>query len=333
MASELDLPRHPQMDLRRCGFSGLHVSAIAVGMPCNIHNKSEFGYQRAMVHRALDLGITHFDFPASWSGRIGVPGKQTQGTLASLRQHRDDVVLAAHIGFGARRRRSVGFGSRKDLVSALNVILRGLSLDYVDILYSDRYDPNTPLEETMEALSSAVTQGKALYVGLSGYAPAMARRAIEILYKLGNPPIVCQAPFSMVNPWAEDALLDILDSYSVSFVADNPLASGALDASTQLSGNHRHSQWASQSGLGSAAEVLAMIADTRSQNISQLALSWVLRNRRVSSAIITPETPRQLDDLSASAAHTSFTAGELEAINELITATYQGHPRLLHRKF
>jgi L-glyceraldehyde 3-phosphate reductase len=286
-----------------------------------------------MVQRALDLGITHFDFPASWSGRIGVPGKQMQSTLASLRQHRDDVVLAAHVGFGARRRPSVGFGSRKDLLSALNAILRGLSLDYVDILYSDRYDPNTPLEETMDALASAVSQGKALYVGLAGYAPAMARRAIEVLYKLGNPPIVCQAPFSMLNPWAEDALLDILDSYSVSFVADNPLASGALDTTTRLSESHAYSQWGSQVGVGDGVETLARIAKNRSQNVSQLALSWALRNYRVSSAIVTPQTPRQLDDLSAAVAHTSFTAGELEAINELIDTTQHGHPQLLHRKF
>lgn len=329
MARELDPPQHPPMVYRRCGFSGLHVSAIAVGLPCGTNGTGQYGSHRALVQRALDHGITHFDLPASWAGSDGTSSKPLQGVLAVLRQHRDDVVLAAHIGFGTRRKRSVGFGSRKDLLSSLNAVLRGLSLDYVDILYSDRYDPNTPLEETMEALASAVRQGKALYAGLAGYAPAMARRAVEILYELGNPPIVCQAPFSVLNPWVEDALLDILDSYRVSFVADNPLASGTLDTEIPSSGNQGYGQWPGQA-VGSATEELSKIADDRGQNLSQLALSWVLRNCRVSSAIITPQTCRQLDDFCAAVAHTSFTAVELEAIVQSTKVGQCGHSNLIH---
>jgi L-glyceraldehyde 3-phosphate reductase len=197
-------------------------------------------------------------------------------------------------------------------------------LEYVDILYSDRYDPNTPLEETMGALASAVRQGKALYVGLAGYAPAMARRAVEILYELGIPPVVCQAPFSVLNPWAEDALLDILDSYRVSFVADNPLASGELDGAVRPDEDKDYDQWPWKVGARAVTKDLSVIAEARNQNLSQLALSWVLRNCHVSSAIITPQTIGQLDDLCAAVRHTSFTAVELETIAELLQSGQYG---------
>ncbi|MEY9997994.1 L-glyceraldehyde 3-phosphate reductase [Streptomyces sp. V4I8] len=323
LARELDLLRHPPMVYRRCGFSGLHVSALAVGLPWSTNDKGQAGIHRVLVQRALDLGITHFDVPASWAATTGGSGKQMQGALANLRRHRDDVVLAAHIGFGARRQQSVGFGSRKVLLSSLHAVLRGLSLEYVDILYSDRYDPNTPLEETMGALASAVRQGKALYVGLAGYAPAMARRAVEILSDIGIPPIVCQAPFSVLNPWAEDALLDILDSYRVSFVADNPLASGELDWTVQSDEDKDYGQRPWMPRARSVTNNLSVLAEARNQNLSQLALSWVLHNCRVSSAVITPRTVSQLEDLCAAVGHTSFTAVELETITELLRAGHR----------
>lgn len=312
--------KQPEMLYRRCGYSGLHVSAIALGLPLSAGDRLQPGLRKAMAQRAFDRGITHFDLPASWMRRRPTSGRRMSDALAGLRRHRDDVVLAAHVGFGARQGQSAGFGSRKQLLSSLDAILRGLSLEYVDVLYSDRYDPSSPLEETMEALVSAVHQGKAFYIGLAGYAPIMARRAVEILYRLGTPPIVCQASFSMLNPWVEEALLDVLDSYRVSFVADNPMANGLLSEETLLNVNHGRGSVVRSMRDNTDFHLLKTIAAARGQTLSQLALSWVLRDRRVSSAIITPESPARLVELCAAVDQTSFTAAELEAITASIGA-------------
>ncbi|MFD8396195.1 aldo/keto reductase [Streptomyces sp. NPDC059680] len=273
-----------------------------------------------MAQRSFHRGITHFDLPTSWTERRAVSGRPMSDVLGGLRGHRDDIVLAAHVGFGARQGHSFGFGSRKHVMSSLDSTLRKLSLEYVDILYSDRYDPSTPLEETMGALVSAVNQGKAFYIGLAGYAPTMARRAVELLHKLGNPPIVCQASFSVLNPWAEEALLDVLDSYQVSFVADNPLANGLLDQSEFLNANRGRDSLMWPMRDQADFDVLETIAADRGQTLSQLALSWVLRDRRVSSVIISPGSALQLDELCAAVDQTSFTAAELEAITASINS-------------
>ncbi|MEU2718299.1 aldo/keto reductase [Streptomyces sp. NPDC007205] len=318
LAYESALSRTPHMPYRRCGYSGLHVSAISLCVPLSASNRRQPGLRKTLAQRAFDRGISHFDLPASWMARRSVSSRRMNDALAGLRRQRDEIVLAAHVGFGTRQGQSFGFGSRKQLMSSLDSVLRGLSLEYVDILYSDRYDPSTPLEETMGALVSAVNQGKAFYIGLAGYAPTMARRAIEILYELGSSPIVCQGSFSVLNRWAEEALLDVLDFYRVSFVADNPLANGLLDTKTFRNVNSHRDQLMWPMRDHTDLDLLKTVASARGQTLAQLALSWVLRDRRVSSAIITPESPAQLDELCAAAEQTSFTEAELEVITASI---------------
>ncbi|WP_129312372.1 aldo/keto reductase [Streptomyces sp. L2] len=318
LAHESTASSTPRMLYRRCGYSGLHVSAISLCLALNAGHRRHPSLRKTMRRRAFERGVTHFDLPATWVGRGAVPSRRMGDALAGLRHRRDDVVLAAHAGFRSRQGQSLGFGSRKQLLSTLDSVLRGLSLEYVDILYSDRFDPGTPLEETMSALVSAVHQGKAFYIGLAGYAPTMARRAVEMLYELGCPPVVCQGSFSLLNPWAEEALLDVLDSHQVSFVADNPLANGLLNTEMVLDfGRSRDSLvWPMRENTDFG--LLKATAAGRGQTLSQLALSWVLRDRRVSSAIINPESPAQLDELCAAVDQTSFTEAELEAITAAI---------------
>jgi len=329
LARELDLPQHSPMVYRRCGLSGLHVSAIAMGLHCRDRDTDAAGMQQALIQEALDLGVNHFDLSATCVRNIRTSGRPMDELLGPLREHRHDIILAAHIGFGSRRTGAVAFGSRKDVISSLDSVLKGLSLDYVDILYSDRHDPNTPLEETMEALAASVRQGKALYVGLSGYAPAMARKAIATLRRLGTPPVVCQASFSVLNPWAEDALLDILRAYGVSFVADNPLASGALRAEALQGGRSGDRGSFANNGSVTLPAMLSKIAADRDQSISQLALSWVLQNHHVSAVVIDPEASGDLLDLCSAVTHTSFSAAELETISALAQADPYGQLGLM----
>lgn len=323
MAHAYSVSCPPQMTYRRCGNSGLHVSSLSLALSFDTGDERHPGLQKPLIRKAFGAGINHFDLPASWAARNIGQYSHARSTLSTLRQYREEVVISAHVGFGSRHGQASGFGSRKQILSSLSAILRGLSLECVDVLYSDRYDPHTPLEETMAALASAVKQGKALYLGLSGYAPAMARRAVDILYDLGTPPVVYQGSFSVLNPWPEDALLDILDSYGVSFIADNPLASGLLDSDDFFESKQRTRPLNWQvDPVEPAIDSLKGFAKTRGQSLSQLALSWVLRDQQVSSAIITPNSLLQLEEFWGVIEQAPLAENELQ---EIARSIYSGH--------
>lgn len=251
--------------------------------------------QEALVERALMLGINLFDLTFPPAARTGGASQVT--IPESLRHLRDDMVLSTQAGFHPRGGLA-GFGSRKSVLSSLNSILRRTGLDYIDILWMNRFDRMTPMEETMGALSSLVRQDKVLYVGLAGYAPAPARRAAELLRELGTPAIACLAPFSLINPWVEDGLLDTLDEQGISLLADSLLSNFLVEGTT----------WRD-------SETLSEIAAARGQTPASLSLSWVLRDRRVASALIKVASGAQLEESCMAADHMRFTPAEIDAVN------------------
>ncbi|MFO7690456.1 MAG: L-glyceraldehyde 3-phosphate reductase [Cryobacterium sp.] len=326
-----DSARYDSMPYRRSGRSGLKLPAISLGLWQNFGDDKPLETQRAIVRRAFDLGITHFDLANNYGPPAGSAetnfGKLMREDLAP---HRDELVISTKAGYDMWPGPYGNNGSRKYLLASLDQSLGRMGLDYVDIFYSHRADPDTPLEETMGALHTAVTSGRALYAGISSYSPERSREAARILAEMGTPLLIHQPSYSMFNRWVEDDLLDTLDDIGVGCIAFSPLAQGLLtdrylngipaDSRVARDGSANTSMVNEQTLAGIRA--LTRIAAGRGQSLAQLALAWVLRSPRVTSALIGASSVAQLESNVAALDNLDFTAEELAAIDE--HATEQG---------
>ena len=330
--------RYGQMPYRRCGRSGIKLPAVSLGLWQNFGDDRPLTTQRAIVRRAFDLGVTHFDLANNYGG-IGPAETLGQGNNGSpygsaeinfgrimredLCPYRDELIISTKAGYDMWPGPYGDHGSRKYLLASLDQSLRRMGLDYVDIFYSHRFDPDTPLEETMGALDTAVRSGRALYAGISSYSAERTVEAVSVLRSLGTPLLIHQPSYSMLNRWIEGGLLDVLGREGIGCIAFSPLAQGVLTGK-YLGGvpaGSRASQDGSLRADQLAEPVLAhvralnQIAQARGQSLAQLALSWALRDPRVTSVLIGASSVAQLEENLGAAAHTSFTDDELAAID------------------
>jgi L-glyceraldehyde 3-phosphate reductase len=315
------------MPYRRCGRSGLLLPAISLGLWHNFGHDRPLGTQRAIVRRAFDLGITHFDLANNYGTPYG-SAEENFGRLLDLdlRPHRDELIISTKAGWDMWPGPYGEFGSRKYLLASLDQSLRRMGLDYVDVFYSHRLDRDTPLEETMGALDTAVRQGKALYAGISSYPPAQTREAAAILRSMGTPLLIHQPNYSLLDRWIEDGLLDALEETGAGAIVFSPLAQGVL-TNKYLDGIPAGSRAARGGSLSVdelTDEVLATIraldelATDRGQTLAQMALSWVLRDARVTSALVGASSVAQLEDNVAALQRLEFGDDELARIDRLV---------------
>ncbi|MFD1833079.1 L-glyceraldehyde 3-phosphate reductase [Streptomyces desertarenae] len=313
------------MPYRRTGRSGLRLPAISLGLWHNFGDDRTPRTRRAILRRAFDLGITHFDLANNYGPPPGAAEEYFGRILATdFRGHRDELVLSTKAGYLMHPGPYGEWGSRKYLLSSLDASLRRMGLEYVDVFYSHRFDPGTPLEETMGALASAVHQGKALYAGVSSYSARRTREAARILRGMGVRPLIHQPSYSMINRWIEDdGLLDALEEEGMGCIAFAPLAQGLLTGK-YLDGVPEGSRAARGSSLDPGLltdEVvgrlrgLSAIAERRGQTLAQLALNWVLRDPRMTSALIGASSVAQLESNVAALRAPELTAGELAEID------------------
>jgi L-glyceraldehyde 3-phosphate reductase len=316
--------RYGPMPYRRVGQSGLRLPAVSLGLWHNFGDDKPLADQRAILRRAFDLGITHFDLANNYGPPYGAAERNFGTHLAAdFRPYRDELVISSKAGWDMRPGPYGDGGSRKYLVASLDQTLQRTGLDYVDIFYSHRPDPDTPLEETMGTLASIVQQGKALYAGISSYGPELTARAADLLDQLGVPLLIHQPSYSMLNRWVEGGLLDTLGERGVGCIAFSPLAQGML-TNRYLGGipeGSRASQGKSLSPDLLTDESLAHIrklndlAQERGQSLAQMALAWVLRDERVSSVLIGASSVGQLEDSAAAVANLRFTDTELAEVD------------------
>ncbi|MGW5001484.1 L-glyceraldehyde 3-phosphate reductase [Streptomyces hydrogenans] len=321
--------RYDDMPYRRSGHSGLKLPALSLGLWHNFGPDRSAESQRAILRRAFDLGITHFDL----ANNYGPPPGSAESALGEFLRtdfapYRDELVISTKAGYLMWPGPYGEWGSRKYLLSSLDQSLRRLGLDHVDIFYSHRFDPDTPLEETMGALHTAVQQGKALYVGVSNYSAEQTREAARILGELGTPLTLHQPRYSMLDRRPEDeGLLDALDELRVGSIAYSPLEQGLLSA-RYLDGIPEDSRAASDSpflnrdavteDLVTRLRALNDIAASRGQTLAQLALAWVLRGGRVTSALVGASSPRQVEDSVSALRHLDFDTEELALVDALV---------------
>ena len=323
-----DPERYERMRYNRCGRSGLKLPAISLGLWQNFGHERPLETSRAIVRRAFDLGVTHFDLANNYGPPYG-SAEEVFGELLrkDLAPYRDELVVSTKAGYDMWPGPYGEWGSRKYLLASLDQSLRRMGLDYVDIFYSHRLDPETPLEETMGALATAVQQGKALYAGISSYSAAKTSEAAAILRDLGVPLLIHQPSYSMFNRWIEPELLDVLGEEGIGCIAFSPLAQGLL-TDRYLGGvpegsraSRRGSLSTDQLSEQTMAKVRALneIASRRGQTLAQLAIAWVLRDPRVTSALIGASSVEQLEQNVASLDEPSFTAEELAEIDRYAT--------------
>lgn len=329
MSWEPDPARYGTMKYRRCGRSGLILPAISLGLWQNFGGARPLEVSRGILRRAFDLGITHFDLANNYGPPYG-SAEETFGRVlgTDFVHHRDELVISTKAGYDMWPGPYGEWGSRKYLLASLDQSLRRMGLEYVDIFYSHRFDPETPLEETMGALDTAVRQGKALYVGISSYSAERTREAAAILRQLGTPLLIHQPSYSLLNRWVEPELLGVLEQEGIGCIAFSPLAQGLL-TNKYLDGVPEGSRAAAtSSSLGremlsehNLAKVhgLAEVASRRGQRLSQMALAWVLRDPRVTSALIGVSSTEQLEDDLASLQNLDFSPEELSDIDRLAT--------------
>ncbi|MFI7550416.1 L-glyceraldehyde 3-phosphate reductase [Micromonospora sediminimaris] len=317
--------RYDQMPYRRSGASGLRLPAISLGLWHNFGPDRPVERQRDIVRRAFDLGVTHFDLANNYGPPPGSAEENFGRMLAGdLKPYRDELVISSKAGYLMWPGPYGEWGSRKNLIASLDQSLRRLGLDYVDIFYSHRYDPDTPLEETMGALDAAVRSGKALYVGISNYTSEQTERAAAILRDLGTPLLINQPAYSMFNRWTEqDGLLDTLERVGAGCIAYSPLAQGLL-TDRYLDGipadsRVRTSVFLNESDVNeqrlATIRGLAAIAQRRGQSLAQLALAWALRDPRMTSLIIGASSVPQLEANIAAVENLDLTAEELAEID------------------
>jgi len=298
---------------------------VSLGLWQNFGDESPLEVQRAILRRAFDLGVTHFDLANNYGPPAGAAEINFGRLLREdFRPYRDELIISTKAGYGMWAGPYGDWGSRKYLLASLDQSLARMGLEYVDIFYSHRFDPNTPLEETMGALDAAVRSGKALYAGISSYSPQQSQEAYAILKSMGTPLLIHQPSYSMVNRWIEGGLLDTLGDLGVGCIAFSPLAQGVL-TSKYLGGIPAGSRASRNESLTSdqlsdqtLAYVRALneIAASRGQTLAQMALSWVLRDARMTSALIGASSVAQLEENLAAARNTVFTEDEIAAIDK-----------------
>jgi L-glyceraldehyde 3-phosphate reductase len=316
--------RYDAMRYRRVGRSGLLLPAVSLGLWQNFGGERPLEDQRAIIRRAFDLGITHFDLANNYGPPYGSAEENFGRILAGdLRGHRDELIVSTKAGYDMWPGPYGDWGSRKYLLASLDQSLRRLGLDYVDIFYSHRFDPATPLEETMGALDSAVRQGKALYAGISSYSAERTRDAARILGALGTPPLIHQPSYSLLNRWIEDGLLEVLGEEGIGCIVFSPLAQGML-TDRYLDGVPAGSRASRPGTLGAdllseenLARVRALneVARRRGQTLAQLALAWTLRDPRVTSTLIGASSVAQLESNVGALDRLAFGDDELAEID------------------
>ena len=320
--------RYEGMRYQRTGHSGLKLPAVSLGLWHNFGGVDPFETSRAMLLRAFDLGITHFDLANNYGPPAGSAEETCGQVLAQeLRAHRDELVISSKAGYGMWSGPYGEWGSRKYLVASLDQSLVRLGLEYVDICYSHRFDPETPLEETMGALDHLVQSGKALYVGISNYPADVTRRAAQILRKLGTPCLIHQPVYSMFNRWVEPELLTALREEKMGCIAFSPLAQGLL-TDKYLAGIPADSRAGKAHGFLRPAHVtddklakirrLDVLAKVRGQKLAQMAIAWVLRHPEMTSALIGASKVSQIEDAVAALSNTRFSDSELRAIDAIV---------------
>jgi len=320
--------RYDTMTYNRVGNSGLKLPAISLGWWYNFGGRDHIENGRSIARRAFDLGVTHFDL----ANNYGPPPGSAEESFGQLYQrdfqpYRDELIVSTKAGYDMWPGPYGEWGSRKYLLASLNASLKRMKLDYVDIFYSHRFDPETPLEETMGALDSAVRQGKALYAGISSYNPEMTRRAAAVLRQMGTPCLIHQPSYNMFDRWIEDGLLDVLVEEGIGCIVFSPLAQG------QLTGRHlkgipsgaratkTERVWLTPDDVKSnlpKVQKLNEIARARGQSLAQMAIAWVLRKPAVTSALIGASSVQQLEDNLAALNHLSFSDEELRQIESIL---------------
>ncbi len=318
--------RYDTMTYRRCGKSGIRLPAISLGLWHNFGSVDSYENARDMLHTAFDLGITHFDLANNYGPE---PGSAETNFGRILREdfvgYRDEMIISSKAGYYMWPGPYGEWGSRKNLLASLDQSLKRMGLDYVDIFYHHRPDPDTPIEETMDALAQAVRQGKALYVGLSNYRPPQAKAAFAALAERGVKCLIHQPRYSMLDRWVEDGLLELLDQEGVGAIAFTPLAQGMLTG-RYMHGIPQDSRAALQKFLKTErveaeldkVRALHAIADARGQSLAQMALAWVLRAPAVTSALIGASRPAQIIENVKALDNLAFAPEELEAIEGIL---------------
>jgi L-glyceraldehyde 3-phosphate reductase len=328
-----DTNRYQNMDYRRCGKSGLMLPALSLGLWHNFGAIDTIENARNIMHTAFDNGITHFDL----ANNYGPPPGSSETTFGEIfkedfKAYRDELLISTKAGWQMWEGPYGDWGSKKYLVASLDQSLKRMGLDYVDIYYHHRPDPNTPLEETMGALDLIVRQGKALYVGISSYSPTETQDAIKILKNLGTPCLIHQPRYSMFDRWVEDGLLDVIEQNGVGSIAFSPLAQGLL-TNKYLNGIPQDSRIAAHRGNGAIEEdvltpaniakarSLNEIAKERNQSLAQMALAWVLKDNRITSVLIGASKPEQVIDSVGALKNATFRDEELLAIENILIGT------------
>ena len=317
--------RYDSMSYRRCGRSGISLPAISLGLWNNFGDDRSLETQRAILRRAFDLGITHFDLANNYGPPNGSAEINFGRVLAEdFRPYRDELVVSTKAGYDMWTGPYGNGSSRKYLLASLDQSLERMGLDYVDIFYSHRFDPETPLEETMGALHTAVESGRAMYAGISSYSPQRTIEAAGLLRSMGTPLLIHQPSYSMLNRWIEADLLDLLGAGGIGCIAFSPLAQGLL-TDRYLNGIPAGSRMAEGRFLSEShltdqnlANIRALneIAKRRGQSLAQLALAWALRDGRMTSVVIGASSVRQLEQNVASLDNPHFTADELAEIDQ-----------------
>jgi len=319
--------RYEKMTYRRCGASGLMLPAISLGLWHNFGDDTPHETKRALCQTAFDAGITHFDL----ANNYGPPPGSAETAFGEIlrtdfRNHRDELIISSKAGYGMWSGPYGEWGSRKSLIASCDQSLRRMGLDYVDIFYSHRFDPNTPLEETMGALDTIVRSGRALYVGLSSYNSLRTREAVTILKALGTPCLIHQPSYNILNRWVEtDGLKETLAALGIGSIAFTPLAQGILsrkylngipDGSRAAQGKSLDAAVITPQALESVRALDAM-AQARGQTLAQMAIAWVLRNGGITTALIGASKPEQITDCAGAIHNLSFTNEELAEIDRI----------------
>ncbi|MGB4361044.1 MAG: L-glyceraldehyde 3-phosphate reductase [Rhodoferax sp.] len=320
--------RYHTMPYRLCGKSGLKLPAISLGLWHNFGDATPLANQREMLRTAFDLGITHFDLANNYGPPYGSAETNFGAHLKrDFRPYRDQLIISSKAGWDMwPGPYGTGGGSRKHVLASLDQSLQRMRLDYVDIFYSHRFDPDTPLEETMGALASVVQQGKALYVGISSYSASKTREAAALLRSMGVRPLIHQPSYSLLNRWIEEDLLDALDGTGMGCIAFSALAQGLLtdkylngtpsDARINRPGGGSFKpDFLSETNL-KHVRALNDLAQVRGQSLAQMAIAWVLRDARVTSALIGASSAAQITELAGALRQLSFSAGELQSIDQ-----------------
>jgi L-glyceraldehyde 3-phosphate reductase len=325
-----DPNRYNKIEYRRCGNSGLKLPVVSLGLWQNFGHTNVIENSRKILRLAFDSGITHFDL----ANNYGMPAGSAEENFGKIlredfRNYRDELIISSKAGYKMWEGPYGDWGSKKYLISSLDQSLKRLGLDYVDIFYHHRPDPETPLEETMAALDLIVRQGKALYVGISNYQPEEAAKAIQILKELGTPCLIHQPKYSMFVRWVEEGLLDLLGDQGVGCIPFSPLAQGLL-SDKYLNGVPADSRAAIAPGNGALEQdhiteeninkvkLLNVIAEERGQKLAQMALSWILKDKRVTSVLIGVSKPEQVTDSLTCLENLNFSQDELNRINAIL---------------